>query len=403
MFNGVVGKQYGRADVQRMLAVPLDKQGGNWDTGYTEWDGQLFIFCNINVAGRTGHDYSNRWEGSELIWQAKNGTTVHQPQMKRLLGGSMPTHIFYRQQDRMPFTYAGVARPRKYDATSPVTVHWSFKSRVAADPKDDLREVLTDRGFELSAPTKKTQKATLRDLVVYIKIENDAFPLVVGPEWVDWLTDFELAGAQRPRDRLYYHNSTMRAFPQKVHTGTDPIPFGLDFRFSSKQALQRFLDVLLGTPKPFNSEPDAGHQDVADVDPRTETETTRAARLKQSKFRSDLLKRHKGRCLLTEIDMPDLLRASHIKPWAKSSHKERVDPDNGLLLAVHLDGLFDKGLISFDESGKILISEKVTPVTRLALSLDAGWQLKISGGQQAEYLRYHRAHRFADASNVVDV
>ncbi|MBV2184662.1 MAG: HNH endonuclease, partial [Rhizobium sp.] len=281
------------------------------------------------------------------------------------------------------------------------SIRWSFKSGVNSDPKDALREVLTSRGFKLDAPGKKTQKATFDDLVIYIKIETDAWPLVVGPEWVDWLTDFELIGAERPRNRLFYHNSTMRAYPKKVHTGTRPIPFGLDFGFRSSLAFERFLDVLQDTPKPFNNEPDAGHSDVADVDPRTETETSRAARLKQSKFRSDLLKRHNGRCVLTQIDMPDLLRASHIKPWAKSSHKERVDPDNGLLLAVHLDGLFDKGLISFDENGKILISERVTPTTRRAFSIDAEWHIEMSGSRQAEYLRYHRTRQFADANNAV--
>ena len=122
MFNGIVGKQYSRDDVQQMLGVPLDKQGGNWDTGYTEWDGQFFIFCNINVAGRTGHDYRNYWDGSELVWQAKNGTTVHQPQMQKLLSGRMPAHVFCRERDRMPFTYAGVGYPRRHDATSPVNI-----------------------------------------------------------------------------------------------------------------------------------------------------------------------------------------------------------------------------------------------------------------------------------------
>lgn len=400
MFKGIVGKQYSRDDVQRMLGVPPNKQGGNWDTGYTEWDGQFFIFCNINVAGRTGHDYSNHWDGSELIWQAKNGTTVHQPQIRKLLSGSMPAHIFHRQRDRMPFTYAGVGYPRKHEATSPVTVRWSFKAQQSSDPKDVLREMLLAQGFKLSAPGTKTQKATLGELAVYIKIESDAYPLVVGPEWVDWLTYFELAGAERPRNRLFYHNSTMRAYPKKLHTGADPIPFGLDFAFGSRLALQRFLQVLLNTPRPMINEPESGQSDVADVDPRTETETTRAARLKQSKFRSDLLKLHDGKCVLTRIDMPDLLRASHIKPWARSSHKERVDPDNGLLLAIHLDGLFDKGLISFDETGKLLISEKVTAATRLALGIDAKWRIKMTSDRQAEYMRYHRTNQFIDASEA---
>ncbi len=401
MFQGNVGESYSRDAVQRMLDVPLNKRGGNWDTGYTEWDGQFFIFCNINVAGRTGHDYSNHWDGSDLVWQAKNGTTVHQPQMRRLLSGRMAAHIFHRQQDRTPFTYAGIGHLVHYESTSPVTVRWSFGTpKAVANAKDVLREVLIDRGFVLETAGKKTQKATLGELVAYIKVDSDAYPLVVGPEWVDWLTDFELAGAERPGNRFFYHNSTMRAFPRKVHTGTEAIPFGLDFNFTSRLVFQRFLNVLLDTPKPVAEDGAGGDLEAADIDPRTETETTRAARLKQSKFRRDLLDRHNGRCVLTQIDMPELLRASHIKPWAKSSHKERVDPENGLLLAVHLDGLFDKGLISFDENGKILISEAVTPLARTALGLKTEWHLEATGPMQSEYMRYHRTQVFVEAAAI---
>ncbi|WP_327205830.1 DUF3427 domain-containing protein [Rhizobium beringeri] len=399
MFQGIVGEKYSREDVQSMLDVPPDKRGGNWDTGYTEWDGQFFIFCNVNVAGRTGHDYSNHWDGSKLVWQAKNGTNIRQPQMQRLLSGRMPVHVFHRHQDRAPFTYAGVGQPLRHENTSPVSVRWSFETQKrVADRRNVLREVLTERGFVLEAPRTKTQRAARGDLVTYLKIDSDAYPLVLGPEWVDWLTDFELAGAERPANRLFYHNSTMRAFPRKVHTGTDAIPFGIDFRFPSREVFQRFLDVLLDTPTPIAEGNADGRLETVDVDPRTETETTRAARLKQSKFRRDLLDRHNGKCMITRIDMPDLLRASHIKPWARSTGKERIDPENGLLLAVHLDGLFDKGLISFDMSGRILISEKVSPVTRAALGLNPEWHLEEMGQAQSDYMSYHRTKVFVDAA-----
>ncbi|MCA1492003.1 DUF3427 domain-containing protein [Ensifer sp. NBAIM29] len=126
MFQGKVGNRYSRDDVQEMLHVPEAKRGGNWDTGYTEWDGQFFVFCNIDVAGRTGHDYNNYWDGPVLVWQAKNGTNIAQPQMQRLINGQMPVHIFHRQQDRMPFTYAGIGYPSQHEDTSPVRMRWAF-------------------------------------------------------------------------------------------------------------------------------------------------------------------------------------------------------------------------------------------------------------------------------------
>ncbi|MBH1674515.1 HNH endonuclease [Stenotrophomonas maltophilia] len=62
-------------------------------------------------------------------------------------------------------------------------------------------------------------------------------------------------------------------------------------------------------------------------------------RTKQCLFRERLIGIEKG-CRLTGIEDLRILRASHIKPWAHSTHSERVDGENGLLLAPHADMLF---------------------------------------------------------------
>jgi predicted restriction endonuclease len=54
-----------------------------------------------------------------------------------------------------------------------------------------------------------------------------------------------------------------------------------------------------------------------------------------------------------------MLRASHIKPWSKSSNRDRLNPSNGILLAAHLDALFDCRLISFADDGTMLVSAQV--------------------------------------------
>ena len=58
------------------------------------------------------------------------------------------------------------------------------------------------------------------------------------------------------------------------------------------------------------------------------------------------------------------LEASHIKPWADSNDSERLDPNNGLLLTASLHKLFDAGLISFEDSGKMLVSSKLSQSER---------------------------------------
>ncbi len=85
---------------------------------------------------------------------------------------------------------------------------------------------------------------------------------------------------------------------------------------------------------------------------QTEVQSIVAARRGQERFRADLFRQWHGRCAVTDIDRAELLRASHIKPWSVSSDAERVDPFNGLLLAVHADALFDRALISFGEGAK---------------------------------------------------
>lgn len=93
--------------------------------------------------------------------------------------------------------------------------------------------------------------------------------------------------------------------------------------------------------------------------PPTTRDALVQARVGQGKFRNDVASLWgKGEvCALTGIAVPELLIASHIKPWRDSDDAQRLDPCNGLLLAAHVDKAFDKYLLSFKESrGEFLIS-----------------------------------------------
>jgi hypothetical protein len=93
------------------------------------------------------------------------------------------------------------------------------------------------------------------------------------------------------------------------------------------------------------------------------SETTRQAlinaRRGQGEFRADLERRWNGLCAATACGISAMLRASHIRPWSKSSNRDRLNPANGILLAAHLDALFDCGLISFADDGAMLVSAHV--------------------------------------------
>jgi predicted restriction endonuclease len=84
---------------------------------------------------------------------------------------------------------------------------------------------------------------------------------------------------------------------------------------------------------------------------------------------------------------------NHIKPWAKSSNPDRLNPDNGLLLAAHVDALFDSGLISFADDGRLMTSAQITDELR-QLQLPERLRRKPTK-EERPFLAYHRRHVFA--------
>lgn len=129
-----------------------------------------------------------------------------------------------------------------------------------------------------------------------------------------------------------------------------------------------------------------------DPEKRTEIETLIKARLAQGKFRKDVLKLYPS-CPLTGLDIEPLLIASHIKPWSVCNNNERLDRFNGLMLAPHIDALFDKGLITFETDGTIKISPKIDPKNQKRLGISRDMKLKIEP-ESEKYFEYHRNHVF---------
>ena len=125
---------------------------------------------------------------------------------------------------------------------------------------------------------------------------------------------------------------------------------------------------------------------------RTEALREALDRVGQDLFRKKLDERWHNRCAVTGVSIREVLRASHIKPWAASSDRERLDPNNGLLLCANLDALFDKGLISFHTDGKILISSVLPEADRFPLGLSLNMRLKEINPDQEKYMLYHRKY-----------
>ena len=123
----------------------------------------------------------------------------------------------------------------------------------------------------------------------------------------------------------------------------------------------------------------------------TEKQTLVNARRGQGLFRERVIQLE-GRCRVTGVDLRDHLRASHIKPWKDSSDADKLDGNNGLLLAPHLDHLFDKGYISFSNLGAIIISRRCSPGVLVAWNVSRTLKVAAFRPAQRPFLTYHRAH-----------
>lgn len=138
------------------------------------------------------------------------------------------------------------------------------------------------------------------------------------------------------------------------------------------------------------------NNETANLPRTTEAERFVVQRVGQDIFRRGLLEFWDGRCAVTGLDIPELLRASHIKPWADcATDTERLDVFNGLLLAPHLDAAFDVGFITVAEDGAVLVSAELAPSARSTLGFD-DHSLKVEalGRTHEQYLSWHRANVF---------
>lgn len=136
---------------------------------------------------------------------------------------------------------------------------------------------------------------------------------------------------------------------------------------------------------------DAFRRDTVGLPRNTEAERLVMQRVGQQLFRAALLDYWRGACCITGLDRPELLRASHIQPWADcDSDEQRLDVHNGLLLAPHLDALFDGGWMTVEDDGTVRLASALSAPQRVQLGLPG--ELRVNGLKpaHAEYLGWHR-------------
>lgn len=131
-----------------------------------------------------------------------------------------------------------------------------------------------------------------------------------------------------------------------------------------------------------------------DLPKTTEAERLVIQRIGQDIFRDRQMTYWQGRCPLTGIADPALLRASHIIAWKDCpDDAERLNIHNGLLLSALWDAAFDKGLVTFDDEGQPQYSPELGEAARSELR----WYEPVAlTDRHRERLAWHRAERFIE-------
>ena len=122
----------------------------------------------------------------------------------------------------------------------------------------------------------------------------------------------------------------------------------------------------------------------------------------QDFFRKVVTANFNGKCAVTGLSVPTLLVASHIVPWSKEK-ASRCDPGNGLLLNALHDKAFDRGLITFDEDMRMVVSptlKRVSGDSYLKEELVSREGTRLRDAAKASIsptsLAYHRTSVFVD-------
>jgi len=130
----------------------------------------------------------------------------------------------------------------------------------------------------------------------------------------------------------------------------------------------------------------------------TDREQLILARRGQGRFRQGVMQ-IEDRCRVTRVSRPEHLRASHCKPWRDASNAERLDPFNSLMLTPSVDHLFDRGFISFEGDGRLLVSPRAHGASLRRMGVDTTKAVNVGEfhREQGHYLEYHRDMVFLKA------
>lgn len=158
------------------------------------------------------------------------------------------------------------------------------------------------------------------------------------------------------------------------------------YKFLESENPKKLYNLIINSASIINDLSEINDLELSE----TEKKNLINCRIGQGDFRKNLI-HYWGGCSVTKHKKIDILVASHIKPWKNSTNNERLDKYNGFLLIPNLDKLFDKGYISFDDKGKIMISDELNNFEELGINKSMKIEIK---NEHKKYLLFHRENIF---------
>jgi hypothetical protein len=225
-----------------------------------------------------------------------------------------------------------------------------------------------------------------------IKILEEMCPSKFTP--VDVSRQYEKSGT------YYYLKDNTNVSGEKPTTIVEYFPkqkandFGICGRLNKPFDLHASVDfistIMHGMPK---------FEEARYVEKPTERRAMIDARRGQGRFREEVKQLWDGKCAVLGITTNEILRASHIKAWQDCNDSERLDRNNGILLSAHLDALFDRFLISFENDGKMVVADVANETSKI-LNLSGMKLRKRVSSRSQDFLEWHR-ERFKSKKTCV--
>lgn len=208
-----------------------------------------------------------------------------------------------------------------------------------------------------------------------------------------------LVGLDNGAYRVHFETVSQSLIPE-LQRSFPAAPVTNGFRVATEAGLAALLRRAAGLSRALPSQAANDYQQAVAAELSklpagivgTEIERMVRQRVGQNKFRDAMLDYWGGACAVTGVTIPEVLRASHAKPWAEcATDAERLDVFNGFLLSANLDALFDRFLISFDEQGVLVTAPALAGTNLRPLGISLGMKLRWVNALHEPYLSLHRS------------